>query len=65
MSRGKPAKAQLDISNGMMDVLTSDSDMVCEAGVDCRNYGVLEGFRRQGNCWRICLKCRKKHSDLR
>lgn len=44
MSRGKPAKAQLDISNGMMDVLTSDSDMVCEAGVDCRNYGVLEGI---------------------
>ena len=28
MSRGKPAKAQLDLSNGMMDVLTSDSDLV-------------------------------------
>lgn len=28
MSRGKPSKAQLDLSNGMMDVLTSDSDLV-------------------------------------
>lgn len=44
MSRGKPAKAQLDLSNGMMDVLTSTSDMVCEAGVDCRNYGVMDGI---------------------
>ena len=44
MSRGKPAKAQLDLSNGMMDVLTSTSNMVCEAGVDCRNYGVMDGI---------------------
>ncbi|MDD3219089.1 MAG: aminotransferase [Lachnospiraceae bacterium] len=44
MSRGKPAKAQLDLANGMMDVLGSDSDMVCEDGVDCRNYGVLDGI---------------------
>lgn len=44
MSRGKPAKAQLDLSNGMMDVLNSDSDMVGIDGVDCRNYGVLDGI---------------------
>ena len=44
MSRGKPSKAQLDLSNGMMDVLNSDSNMVCEAGVDCRNYGVMDGI---------------------
>lgn len=44
MSRGKPAKAQLDIANGMMDVLGSDSDMVCESGVDCRNYGIMDGI---------------------
>ncbi|MDY5847049.1 MAG: aminotransferase [Bariatricus sp.] len=45
MSRGKPSKAQLDLSMGMMDVLNSDSDLVCEEGVDCRNYGVIDGIR--------------------
>ena len=45
MSRGKPSKAQLDLSMGMMDVLGSDTDLVCEEGVDCRNYGVLDGIR--------------------
>ena len=45
MSRGKPSKAQLDLSMGMMDVLTSDSDLICEEGVDCRNYGVLDGIK--------------------
>ena len=44
MSRGKPAKAQLDLANGMMDVLGSDTDMVCESGVDCRNYGIMDGI---------------------
>lgn len=44
MSRGKPSTEQLNLSMGMMDVLDSSSDMVCEAGVDCRNYGVLEGI---------------------
>ena len=44
MSRGKPSNAQLELSNGMMDVLTSESDMVCEAGVDCRNYGIMDGI---------------------
>lgn len=45
MSRGKPSKAQLDLSMGMMDVLSSDADLNCEEGVDCRNYGVLDGIR--------------------
>lgn len=44
MSRGKPSKAQLDLANGMFDVLKSDSDMKCEAGVDCRNYGIMDGI---------------------
>ena len=45
MSRGKPSTEQLNLSMGMMDVLRSDSDLVCEEGVDCRNYGVLDGIR--------------------
>ena len=45
MSRGKPCVEQLDLSMGMMDVLNSDSDLTCEDGTDCRNYGVLDGIR--------------------
>lgn len=45
MSRGKPSTEQLNLSMGMMDVLTSESNLVCEEGVDCRNYGVLDGIK--------------------
>ena len=45
MSRGKPSQEQLDLSMGMMDVLDSNADLVCEEGVDCRNYGVLDGIK--------------------
>ena len=44
MSRGKPSKEQLKLSQGMMDVLTSESELVDETGTDCRNYGVLGGI---------------------
>lgn len=45
MSRGKPSAEQLDLSMGMMDVLNSDTVLTCDAGVDCRNYGVPQGIR--------------------
>ncbi|MBC8545558.1 aminotransferase class I/II-fold pyridoxal phosphate-dependent enzyme [Clostridiaceae bacterium NSJ-31] len=45
MSRGKPSVEQLNLSMGMMDVLSSSADLKCEAGVDCRNYGVLDGIQ--------------------
>ena len=45
MSRGKPSQEQLDLSMGMMDVLSSYSDLACEDGTDCRNYGVLDGIQ--------------------
>ena len=44
MSRGKPSIAQLNLSMGMMDVFHSESDLKCEDGTDCRNYGVLDGI---------------------
>lgn len=44
MARGKPSKEQLDLSMPMMDVLSSQADMNCEDGIDCRNYGVLGGI---------------------
>ena len=44
MSRGKPSTAQLNISMDMFDVLNSKSDMHAENGLDCRNYGGLDGI---------------------
>ncbi len=44
MSRGKPSQAQLDVTLGMMDVLNSDTDLFSEDGMDCRNYGTLDGI---------------------
>ena len=44
MSRGKPCQEQLDLSMHMMDVLNSSSDLTCEDGTDCRNYGQLTGI---------------------
>ena len=44
MSRGKPSLAQLDLSMGMMDVLSSKDDLTCDDGTDCRNYGCLDGI---------------------
>ena len=44
MSRGKPSAEQLNLSMGMMDVLNSSADLTCEDGVDCRNYGGLDGI---------------------
>ena len=44
MSRGKPCQEQLDLSMGMMDVLNSSTDLTCEDGTDCRNYGSLTGI---------------------
>lgn len=44
MSRGKPSAAQLDMTMPIMDVLNAESDLRTEAGVDCRNYGVMDGI---------------------
>ena len=44
MSRGKPAADQLNLSMGMMDVLNSSEELTCANGVDCRNYGGLDGI---------------------
>lgn len=45
MSRGKPSADQLDLSMGMMDVLHSGVDLNDSEGIDCRNYGVLDGVK--------------------
>lgn len=44
MSRGKPAATQLDMTMPIMDVLSAESVLKTEEGMDCRNYGVLDGI---------------------
>ncbi len=46
MSRGKPEKKQLDLSDELLSVVTSASDLCDEDGVETRNYGGLTGLRR-------------------
>ncbi|MCL2351738.1 MAG: aminotransferase [Firmicutes bacterium] len=43
MSRGKPGRDQLDLSSGLLDCLTKD-DYMSRNGIDCRNYGGLDGL---------------------
>lgn len=43
MSRGKPNSEQLDLSMGMLDTVNSTSSLVGEQGIDCRNYGIMDG----------------------
>ena len=44
MSRGKPSATQLNVSLGLMDALTSESELTACDGIDCRNYGGLDGI---------------------
>lgn len=43
MSRGKPCTEQLDLSSDLLDCL-SKTDYKTAAGVDCRNYGGVDGI---------------------
>ena len=43
MSRGKPSAAQLDLSNELLDVVTS-KDYLSSQGAETRNYGGLDGL---------------------
>ncbi len=44
MSRGKPSVSQLDMGMDFMDILNSSSDFQTEAGLDTRNYGLMDGI---------------------
>ncbi|MFD0962445.1 aminotransferase class I/II-fold pyridoxal phosphate-dependent enzyme [Pseudofulvibacter geojedonensis] len=43
MSRGKPSAAQLDLSNELLDTVTSN-DYLSSTGAETRNYGGLDGL---------------------
>lgn len=44
MSRGKPEKLQLDLSEKMLTAIESNKDCFSENGTDCRNYGIVDGI---------------------
>lgn len=43
LTRGKPSPAQLDLSSPLLS-LPGPADFLAEGGVDCRNYGGLQGL---------------------
>ncbi|MEE4111202.1 MAG: aminotransferase class I/II-fold pyridoxal phosphate-dependent enzyme, partial [Desulfobacteraceae bacterium] len=43
ITRGKPSPEQLDLSNGLLEMVSSH-DFHAAGGVDCRNYGGLDGL---------------------
>lgn len=44
LSRGKPNSDQLDVSQAILQLPTSREKCFSKSGLDCRNYGVLDGL---------------------
>lgn len=44
LTRGKPNQAQLDLSSGMLSIISDRGDCFSASGLDCRNYGILDGL---------------------
>lgn len=57
MSRGKPGPDQLDLSMDMLDVFNSESDLKASNGLDCRNYGVLDGIPEAKKMMADIMEC--------
>ncbi len=54
MARGKPSPEQLDLSMSILDTVKSDDKCLAEDGMDCRNYGEMEGI----------MECRQLFAEL-
>lgn len=54
MARGKPSPEQLDMSMHLLDAIPSSDECKAADGLDCRNYGELEGI----------LECRWLFADI-
>lgn len=61
MSRGKPAKDQLDLCLPMLNILTSESIFKCAQGIDVRNYGILDGIQEVKKLFVDMMECPEDH----
>ncbi|MGN0452875.1 MAG: aminotransferase class I/II-fold pyridoxal phosphate-dependent enzyme, partial [Ruminococcus sp.] len=60
MSRGKPCTEQLDISVRMLDIVNSSHDCKTKSGLDCRNYGLIDGLP---SCRELFSQCMQVHPE--
>ena len=63
MSRGKPAKNQIDLVSDILTVLQNPDDCIVD-GVDTRNYGELAGIRCARVYWADILDCKPEQVFL-
>lgn len=55
MSRGKPGKDNMDLSEKMFDLVGNDTGFKNVDGIDCRNYGGLDGLTELKNLFAAIL----------
>ena len=55
MSRGKPGKDNMDLSEKLFDLVGNDSGFKNVDGIDCRNYGGLDGLTELKNLFAAIL----------
>lgn len=59
MARGKPCAKQLDLSEPMLTILKDSRDCISEDGVDCRNYGIIDGIPEARELMSWLFECDK------
>lgn len=61
MARGILSKAQLEITKDMLNSLSSSEDCITESGIDCRNYGLLDGIPEAKNIFSDIMEVPEKN----